>query len=72
MCMKRTDIDIDDRLVSDAMRRFDLRTKKEAVALTLHRLVGEPVDREYLLSLEGTGWGDGMQLDDLRAGVPEQ
>lgn len=55
-CMTRTNIDIDDALVAEAMRRHGLKTKKEAVDLALRRLVGPPVTKEFLLSLRGMGW----------------
>ena len=62
--MGRTNIDIDDELVTEAMRRFRLRSKREAVDLALRRLVGTAVTRDFLLSLEGVGWeGD---LDAMR------
>jgi Arc/MetJ family transcription regulator len=64
-CMSRTNIDIDDELAAEVMRRFGLTTKKAAVDLALRRLVGIPLTREFLLELEGVGWeGD---LDDLRS-----
>jgi Arc/MetJ family transcription regulator len=51
------------------MRRYQVRTKREAVDLALRRLVGTPATRESLLALEGTGWaGD---LDALRSETPE-
>ena len=64
-CMARTNIDIDDELVATVMRRYRLRTKKEAVDLALRRLVGPVPTREELLALEGSGW-DG-DLDELRS-----
>ncbi|ASO22395.1 Arc/MetJ family transcription regulator [Actinoalloteichus hoggarensis] len=67
--MSRTNIDLDDELVSEAMRRYDLTTKREAVDLALRRLVGPRVSTEELLALRGVGW-DG-DLDELRAGPPE-
>lgn len=63
--MSRTNIDLDDQLVDEVMRRFQVTTKKDAVDLALRRLVGPPLTREFLLGLEGTGW-DG-DLDDLRS-----
>jgi Arc/MetJ family transcription regulator len=54
--MTRTNIDIDDVLVAEVMRRYGLSTKKEAVDLALRRLAGPPVTKEFLLSLRGTGW----------------
>ena len=62
--MSRTNIDIDAELVATVMRRFGLRTKKEAVDLALRRLAGPVPTREELLALEGSGW-DG-DLDELR------
>ncbi len=38
--MGRTNIDLDDALVAEVMRRFDVTTKKDAVHLALQRLVG--------------------------------
>jgi len=63
--MTRTNIDVDDQLVAEVMRRYGLRTKREAVDLALRRLVGVPLTREFLRSLKGVGWaGD---LDELRS-----
>jgi Arc/MetJ family transcription regulator len=65
-CMGRTNIEIDDALVAEVMRRYGVRTKKDAVDLALRRLVGEPLTTEFLLGLEGMGWeGD---LDAMRSG----
>ncbi len=63
--MSRTNIDIDDDLVAEVMRRHGLRTKREAVDLALRRLVGPPLTREFLAGLEGIGWeGD---LEEMRS-----
>jgi Arc/MetJ family transcription regulator len=68
--MARTNIDIDDDLIREVMRRFDLSTKREAVDLALRRLVGVPLTTEFLLDLRGTGWsGD---LEALRSDRPVQ
>lgn len=64
-CMSRTNIELDDELVAVAMRRYGLKTKREAVDLALRRLVGDPVTTEFLEGLAGVGW-DG-DLDALRA-----
>jgi Arc/MetJ family transcription regulator len=62
--MSRTNIDIDDELVERAMRRYRLPSKRAAVDLALRRLVGEPMNRDEALAMEGTGWeGD---LDAVR------
>jgi Arc/MetJ family transcription regulator len=68
--MARTNIDIDDHLVAEVMRRFGVSTKKEAVDLALRRLVGAPLTKEFLLGLEGVGW-DG-DLDALRREQPAE
>jgi Arc/MetJ family transcription regulator len=62
--MARTNIDLNDELVAEAMRRYGLRTKKEVVDLALRRLVGPRLSPEFLQGLEGIGWeGD---LDEMR------
>jgi len=63
--MGRTNIDLDDELVAEAMRRFDLPTKKSAVEFALRRLLANRVDADFIRSLEGVGW-DG-DLDAIRA-----
>jgi Arc/MetJ family transcription regulator len=68
--MSRTNIDIDDELVAQVMRRYGVATKKQAVDLALRRLVGVPLSREFLLSLEGIGWG--ADLDDIRRERPSE
>jgi Arc/MetJ family transcription regulator len=46
------------------MRRFNVRTKREAVHLALSRLVGPPLTVELYDRVRGAGWeGD---LDSLR------
>lgn len=62
--MSRTNIDLDDELVAEAMNRFGLKTKREAVDLALRRLVGPRLSPEFIESLEGIGW-DG-DLDEMR------
>jgi Arc/MetJ family transcription regulator len=54
--LARTNIEIDDELVSRAMRVYRLRSKREAVDLALRRLVGEPMDHREALAMEGDGW----------------
>lgn len=68
--MTRTNIEIDDNLVAEVMRRYGVSTKKEAVDLALRRLVGEPLTTEFLLALEGVGWGG--DLDALRRERPAE
>lgn len=63
--MARTNIDLDDRLVAEVMRRFGLSTKREAVDFALRRVVGPVMTRDEMLAMEGAGW-DG-DLDLMRA-----
>lgn len=62
--MSRTNIDIDDDLVEKAMKMYRLATKRAAVNLALRRLVVEPMTKEEVLAMRGTGW-DG-DLDEMR------
>jgi Arc/MetJ family transcription regulator len=67
-CMGRTNIDIDDELVETVMRRYGLRTKREAVDLALRRLAGPRLTDEMVRSLRGVGW-DG-DLHEMRSSRP--
>ncbi len=61
--MARTNIELDDTLVAEVMRRYDLPTKRAAVDFALRRLVGPVMTREDLLAMEGSGWdGDLAEL----------
>lgn len=62
--MSRTNIDIDDRLIEGAMRRYRLSTKREAVDLALRRLVGDPTGSEEARAMEGSEWG--ADLEEIR------
>jgi Arc/MetJ family transcription regulator len=64
--MSRTNIDIDDELISSVMRRYHFRTKREAVDYALKQLQVEPLTKEEALAMEGTGW-DG-DLETIKAG----
>jgi Arc/MetJ family transcription regulator len=62
----RTNIDIDDRLVNEAMAALGLKTKKATVEEALRRAVQQNKRRRALDELTGIGWeGD---LDAMRAG----
>ena len=54
--MARTNIDLDERLVDEVMRRYQLRSKREAVHFALQRLLGDTMTLEEALAMEGTGW----------------
>jgi Arc/MetJ family transcription regulator len=62
--MARTNIDVDEQLITTVMQRYNLRTKREAVDLALRRLAGEPPATEEILELEGSGWQ--ADLDEIR------
>ena len=62
--MARTNIDIDERACAAVMRRYRLRTKREAINFALRTLAAEPLSLEQARDLRGSGWsGD---LDELR------
>jgi Arc/MetJ family transcription regulator len=60
--MSRTNIELDDALVSEVMRRYGVSTKRDAVDLALRRLVGAPLNRDFLLGLEGVGWAGDLAV----------
>ena len=64
--MARTNLDLDDQLVTEAMRRYGLPSKRAAVDFALRRLVGDEMSRDETLQMEGSGWD--ADLDELRAG----
>lgn len=64
--MSRTNIDIDDDLIADVMRQFDLPTKKSAVEFALRRLLTRGDAVALLQQTAGMGW-DG-DLDAMREG----
>jgi Arc/MetJ family transcription regulator len=51
---RRTNIELDERRVRTIMRRYGLRTKREAVDLALRALAGKPMDREEALRMRGS------------------
>lgn len=67
--MTRTNVDIDDAVISRVMRRYGLKTKRAAIDLALRRLDVEPMSRDDALAMRGTGW-DG-DLAELREGPRE-
>lgn len=62
--MTRTNIDIDDDLVAEVIRKYALSSKREAVDLALRKAAGSPITPDFAWSLKGIGWeGD---LDAMR------
>lgn len=64
--MSRTNINLDDKLVSKGLKMTGLRTKRELVDLALKELVRKENQKSILL-LEGTMHWEG-ELDELRTG----
>jgi Arc/MetJ family transcription regulator len=61
--MVRTNVVVDQSLVTKVMELYGLKTKREAINFALRRTAGES-DRRKILELEGIGWeGD---LDEIR------
>ncbi|MEZ5144541.1 MAG: type II toxin-antitoxin system VapB family antitoxin [Acidimicrobiales bacterium] len=65
--MSRTNVDVDDEALAVVMARYHLATKREAINFALRKLVDEPMAKEEILAMRGSGWGDGLELDDLYA-----
>ena len=62
--MSRTNVDIDDEACAEVMRRYLLKTKREAINLALRALAAEPFSVDEARRLRGSGWeGD---LGELR------
>lgn len=62
--MSRTNIELDDHLVNEAMRRYGVTSKRSIVDLALRRLVDDGMSVDEALAMEGVGWeGD---LDAMR------
>jgi Arc/MetJ family transcription regulator len=60
----RTNIDIDEKLIEEAMELSGLKTKKAVVEEALKAIVNERQRRKALANLWGMGWeGD---LDEMR------
>lgn len=61
----RTNIVLDEELITRVMKRYGLRTKRETVDFALRRLDGPESDDpwESMLQLQGSGWeGDLHQM----------
>ena len=68
-CMARTNVNIDEKACAEVMRRYHLRTKRDAVNLALRIVAAEPFDIDRARQMRGAGWeGD---LDTMRSHRPE-
>ncbi len=54
--MARTNVDIDDQACAEVMRRYDLKTKREAVNFALRTVAAEPASLEEAKAMRGIGW----------------
>ena len=54
-CMARTNIDIDEEAVEAVMRRYQLKSKRDAVNFALRAMAGEPLSLEEARALRGSG-----------------
>jgi Arc/MetJ family transcription regulator len=62
--MSRITIEIDDELVAEVMRRYNLKTKRAAVDLGLRRLAGPRLTKADIDAAHGIGFE--VDLEDLR------
>lgn len=53
--MARTNIDIDDALVTAVMTRYRLESKRGAVDFALRNLIAEPLTTDEILAMRGSG-----------------
>lgn len=67
--MTRTNIDIDDELVENVMRAYNLPTKRAAIDFALRRAYVPRLSKTEILAMAGTGWeGD---IETIRDTTPE-
>jgi len=62
--MSRTNIDLDDDLVTLVMEQHNFKTKREAVNYALRRVAIRKPSLDEVLALEGSGWGG--DLEEMR------
>lgn len=56
MASRRTNIEIDEDLVAEAMEVYGTRSMRETVDLALRRLVGERMTVDEAIAMRGSGW----------------
>ncbi|MBK7820653.1 MAG: type II toxin-antitoxin system VapB family antitoxin [Tessaracoccus sp.] len=54
--MARTNIDIDEHLITDVMKRYHLPSKRSAVDYALRQLAVAPMSRDEVLTMRGSGF----------------
>ncbi len=71
--MTRTNIEIDDDLVAEVIRKYALSSKREAVDLALRKAAGSAITPDFAWRLKGIGWeGDLDELRGAEAAAPDQ
>ena len=63
--MPRISVEIDEKACAEVMRRYRLKTKREAINFALRRMAGEPMTAEEVDSFRGIGWEG--NLDEMRS-----
>ncbi|HET7133369.1 MAG TPA: type II toxin-antitoxin system VapB family antitoxin [Gammaproteobacteria bacterium] len=59
--MARTNIDIDEKACAAVMRRYRLKTKRDAINFALRALAAEPLTVHSARKLRGSGWGGDLE-----------
>jgi Arc/MetJ family transcription regulator len=62
--MSRTNIEIDEKACAEVMRRYRLKTKRDAVNFALRSLAAEPLSLDEARKMRGSGWEG--ELDAMR------
>lgn len=70
--MSRTNIDIDEVLIARAMHEYGITTKRAAVDFALRQLLHDPMTKEEVLEMQGTGWDGNLVRMRSGMGAPEQ
>ncbi len=64
--MAHTNLDIDEEACAAVMRRYCLKSKRDAVNFALRAMAAEPLSLDEARGLRGCGWeGD---LEEMRTG----
>ncbi len=65
--MSRTNIDLNDEACESVMRRYDLKTKRDAVNYALRLVAAEALTLDDARGFRGSGWdGDLVELRESR------
>jgi len=63
--MSRYNIEVDDQLLEEVMRRFGIRSKADAVDVALRRLADAPLTAEDALNLRGSRAIEAIPRDEF-------